>query len=198
HDVFDSETLGGRHTASTVTQYTQTGGPLLEVVGDAARAVLANPPAEPVDPASVLPEDRRILTRLTDPDGTVRADGFVGGGVNKLAVRIGPPEEGAIAADAEFHSPAPAETVDLEVIVQVGGSKVKPQRRTLQLPPRGPGNWTEAVSVRVPKARTELTVYVTVLWKGRAIQSAALSGPVLARGSPVGLPAMKLAVDVAP
>ena len=39
-------------------------------------------------------------------------------------------------------------------------------------------------------------MYVTVLWQGRAVQSLALTGSVLAPGSPVSLEVMKFSVDV--
>ena len=133
---FDSEQHGGRETRGAVVAAEGTGEPTIEVTSADRDA-----------------DDRRLFARVTDPSGTVRTDGFVAGGVNTVAVCIATQVAGAVQASDPFRSPAPDQTIDLEVLFHIGGSRAKPQRRTLTLPASGPSTWTKPVRVSVPKSR---------------------------------------------
>ena len=101
-----------------------------------------------------------------------------------------------IVASHPLQSPAPDRSVDLDVTVLVEGAKHGEPLIKLHYPASGDGPWTPAVKFTAPRRKGTLTIYVTVQWKGRVLQSATLTGPLLAK---VPLrrrkPALTLTVD---
>lgn len=200
---FDSEARGGRITADQVRAVEAGNHVTVEIRGDVPR-MAAEPPAEPVPEATPGAEpptgavvDTRRLNVVVESGGTVRADGFVGGRTNALRVNIAAHvDEIAVRADRGFANPAPGEAIDLDVLVQPGWSRGKPAKRTLHLPASDDSEWTEPVKLRVPAKLIRAEVFITVMWQGRAVQSAVLSAPVLDAKTPVGPEAMTLTVDV--
>ena len=150
-----------------------------------------------VDEAVREPDDRRLVARVTGPDGTQEAARFVAGRDHQIRLRIaGAAAGGEIGADEPLNPPVPGRSVDLDVIVLVEGSRARPQSLKLRYPATGDGPWSEPFTVRAPRRRASITIFITVLWKGRAIQSATMTGSVLPAGAAPTGPGISLNVDV--
>jgi hypothetical protein len=153
----------------------------------------AEPPSEPAAPDA--PDARRLQAQVTDPaTKKVLDDRFVPG-PNKLRVRIAAAvAEGAAVADAAFESPTPGRDADLTVEF-IAGDHHSTQK--LKLPAAGDTKWTRPVAFAVPADATDFQLVVQVWFSGRVVQSATLSGPVLAAdATPTPAPAEKLRLRV--
>lgn len=215
---FDSESQGGRVTAGQVSAVEAANHTTVEIRGDVPKAAAMPPAAEP--PAAMPPADvveggaaaaptapheprpqttdpRSLHAAVAAPDGVVRTDGFIGGVRSTLRVCIAKKvDEPAVRADARFTNPARGVAIDLDVLIQPGWPRAKAARRKLHLPAVKDSEWTEPFVITVPKRLRQAEIFITIMWQGRAVQSAVLSGPVLRRGARPRPEAMKLAVDV--
>lgn len=211
---FDSEARGGRITAEEVRNVERANGVTVEIRGDIPRMAAAEPPSAeepaaaaatppPLQPGAAAPptaaatDERRLNVAVATGKGVVRTDGFIGGKTSTLRLKIAEHvDQPAVRADAVFTTPAPGKAIDLDVLVQCGWPRAKPARRTLHLPATRDSEWTSPVKIRVPAKLEHAEIFITIMWQGRAVQSAVLSGPVLAASAPPGPEGMKLTVDV--
>ncbi|HEY7627084.1 MAG TPA: hypothetical protein VH761_08445 [Ilumatobacteraceae bacterium] len=205
---FDSEAFGGRITADNVRTVEAAGAGTVSIRGDALHMAAAKPPAAeaaaeaPIlaptaPPAEAATADSRRLNVVVESGRVVRHDGFVGGRTNSLRLNIAAHvDEPVVSADRTFNNPTPGQAIDLDVLIQAGWAKAKPAKRTLHLPADADSEWTEPVKLRVPATLKRAEVFITVMFQGRAVQSAVLSGAVLDKKAPVGPEAMTLTVDV--
>lgn len=208
--LFNSEQEAGRDTTDAI-RAAERDGTSRHLDGDTSSRSATAPPPSIVPPDGELPvapprvptdevtppERRGLVARVTDPDGNVRADGFLAGRAHRLQLRIAADAgAGEVAAVEPLVSPTPGTAVKLKVTVAVEGSRAKAQTKQLTYPATGDGPWTTPLRITAPRSADTMTVFVTVQWKGRVIQSAVLSGPVVSAGTAPGAPAMTLDVDV--
>lgn len=193
---FDSENQGGHVTAGQVSAVEAANHTTVEIRGDVPRAA-ARPPAAPLEPRPQTTDQRSLHAAVAAPKGFVRTDGFIGGVRSTLRVCIAKQvDEPAVRADARFTNPVRGVAIDLDVVIQPGWPRAKAARRKLHLPAVKDSEWTEPFVITVPKRLGQAEIFITIMWQGRAVQSAVLSGPVLRRDAQPGPEAMKLAVDV--
>jgi hypothetical protein len=105
--------------------------------------------------------------------------GFRAGAINEVAVSIGPTDAAWLAGDQPFPPtelpPDPAGHL-LTVVFTEPNLLPKPLIGTVQLPPFGPSDAT--VFQLVPKTRSAVEARITVLHRGRILQTAVLRGEV--------------------
>jgi hypothetical protein len=152
-------------------------------------------PSGPETPGDT--DDRHLVARVTGPDNSARVDYFLAGRQHRIALRIARPgAEDEVDANWPIPSPAVGSTVDLDVVVAIEDSRAPAQRVKVTYPAHGDGPLSEAVTFRAPRRKSQLSIFITALWKGRAIQSAKLTGVVVADGAVPTDARMTLNVDV--
>ena len=157
----------------------------------------AEPAGAELEPArSEAAPDRRLQAEVRDDTGSERRDGFAAGRRHELCIRIA--AEGSdtvISADRAFTSPVVGKAVDLTIVVRTRGSTERPVRRTLRLPADGDTEWTNPIPIDVPTHAAEIAVELVVFHAGRTLQTAVLTGPVLAGDGHVETGRLELSVD---
>jgi hypothetical protein len=130
-------------------------------------------------------EDRFIRTSVEVPrfDGWARLRrGFQAGRRHRIGVSIGPPDRELIVGS----NPVPRDALDaavghrLTVVLSDPILLRKPLLGTVALPPFGP---TETINFELPVGRSASDVHarITILHRGRILQTAILRGPVYAQ-----------------
>lgn len=135
------------------------------------------------------PAERHLQARVTIADRKAPlTSGFIGGARHQVAVRIAARRS---AGTIENLEPFPLRAGVLSVMFHLRGGAAAPVVRELRLRAKGATAWTDPVTLRLPKAtpkNTSATIEIVVLHRGRAVQTALLSGPLLnAPGSGRGL-----------
>lgn len=159
--AFDSET----HEASAMT----------EIIAAVAAAE-----------AETLPNDRRFLRRaLSERDPWVGIDdrGYVAGADAVEMIDIGPLETGFAAAAESLPEPSPSNrrTRKLQIVFSEPAQLDGPLRQTIELPPTGAS--TSARFAFKPKQAGKFEARVSVLYRGRILQTAKLRTQVYASPS---------------
>jgi hypothetical protein len=180
-EVFDSERHGGRTTAAIMAAAISRGHDLDVLDGPARHA------ARPLesgdgsgDGGGAMGPLRSLTVDVRGPGSAVLVNGFVRGATHRLTFRIAAtPRPGETIADAPLPSPDPDHDVTLDVTVVVAGSRGRPSTTTVTHPATGDGAPSEPIAFRAPRRAGVLQLYVTVAHRGRALQSAVLSGPLL-------------------
>ena len=149
------------------------------------------------EPAGVEPApDRRLQAEVRDDTGNERRDGFAAGRRHELRIRIAAERsDTVISADRAFTSPVVGKAVDLTIVVRTRGSAERPVRRTLRLPADGDTEWTNPIPIDVPAQAAGIAVELVVFHAGRTLQTAVLTGPVLAGDGHAGTGRLELRVD---
>jgi hypothetical protein len=141
-------------------------------------------------------DERRLQAELRDGFGQLRKDAFVAGQRHQLRIRIAAERlEGAIIASGLFRSPTPGREVKLSVMTRLRSPGQKPVIRALSLPAIKDSRWTRPIPLNIPREESHVIIEVVVLHRGRTVQAATLSGPVVAGSDPVGSEGLVFAID---
>lgn len=179
---FERESGGARELGHRVRDGLRD-GTVVPIEGERDVRAAIEPDPAPDEAASsdatAPPDDRRLVSRVTDAQGNIRSNGFVAGRVHRLQLRIAAEAgEGETAASEMLTSPRPGTDVPLEVTVHVEGSTKRLPPVELVHPASGDGDWTVPMSFAAPRRDGDLRVFISVAWRGRVIQSATLTGPL--------------------
>lgn len=208
HRSFDREVRGGREITHVIRAAETGGPPIAIVGSPGTRAARPDTPSpggsprstpsdgeianRPDDarhtragkPGALAPRDdkgpgRRLVSKVMDASGNVVDTGFIGGRVHRLRLRIAArAAPGETAANRPLDSPNPDADIRLNVVVHVDRSNEPLPPVSIEYPATGDGEWTDPISFTAPRRSGDLKLFITVLWKGRVVQSATLSGPL--------------------
>jgi hypothetical protein len=139
------------------------------------QAAMANgDDAEPPEDADHAP---RFLSAKVHADGEQRKRAFKAGAVNELSVFIAPADRDYIQSDEEFtHEVAEGEVHTLDVFVWAPGLIDPPLRGQFDAPHAGSSVEPASFEVPVPAALERVEINIEVLYRGRMLQGATLTG----------------------
>jgi hypothetical protein len=133
---------------------------------------------------------------VTDARGRVRPDAFVAGERHQLAVRIAAARStGTVVADAVVRPPAPGRGVELTVIARVRGRRRGAGASHRSACPRIATAVDPAVRGRRARRVDRVAVEIVVLHEGRTVQTAVLSGAIVAADVEPAPEGLTLTVD---
>ena len=135
--------------------------------------------AEP--PGDDSPATPRFLSSKVHADGEQRRRAFKAGAVNELSVFIAPADRDYIQSDEEFTYEVPeGEVHTLDVFVWAPGLIDDPLHGQFDAPHAGSSDKAATFEVPVPAALDHVEINIEVLYQGRVLQGATLTGTTFA------------------